>query len=1076
MPARINGLHFGRLLTAVSATACMGVGAFVHAQETQAPGFEEEVVVTGFRQSLKTALDAKRNATNVIDGIAAEDIGKSADQNIAEALQRVTGISISRQNGEGTTVTIRGTSADLNQVTLNGVPLTSSGENQSVNFSEFSSDILSSIEVIKTPSADHDEGSLGASVRLKSFKPLDSKKNKRSLEVQGRTNTLANNNEIDLKGADHKISLAFSEKLLDSRLGLSFVASQETNSGRQDEWDAQWWRALVGSNDPNRNEIFQGGVTNIRTGEIVNGYDYDGDGTISDSEKRIIARQPQQVQYRYELNKRDRDSYTTTFQFLPTDRTDVQLDLTYTRQYIERDVNYISTTPDQSNKLAGEVFWDPETYDIVRNVRSATYDGITVGTVNRDRNPGVVRVHRDISGTVQTNKVVGLEIEHVQGDFTFTLSGGRSTSISDDDKFFQGRFGSLSRGNVLRSSGLQNGFICDDNSSNICYLYASARPNDPDGNTAIWFDRPEFFQFNLINLRDRYVEDSGDNVFFDVDWDTKFGPITSIEAGIKWSSRVKDLRSTTDQFDAEELGAESTFNGQTLAQYATGQSTAPDWGEGLGFRRDQITDGWVQIDVEKLAEAAVSGTLSQQLGVSLRPEADGRDTRHIEQDVRGAYIMANFDFFDRITGDVGVRYVETELFSWGYTGFNYSDINFFNDANIAELGSIDAIRAAYGENTEPGNKNGDPADYYLEAEHSYNNVLPSLNLNFLLADDLILRFAASKTIARPRLDDLKPGFTVNENPFSSFSTATAGNPYLNPYKSTNLDLSLEWYFAEGSLLSATLFNKDIEDFAEESNVLYHLRDIRSEFYDGPNLRPASDVTYVPDLENLLLSISNSVDNEQPNCMPSRESDASSPRGPTGCEIVSLKQSRNGKGGYVRGAELTFQHNFTYLPSILGDTGVSANYTYSDSLAEAEFEPGANGVLQQVFPESPFLQTSEHTVNATLFWERDNHLIRLAYNSRSDFLRSRAERDGTAAWVEGFDTLDLSATMKVNKYLSLNFQAINLTDTVTREYNTSISADSGLPVESATLGDQPTHRTSNLINTGTTYRLGARMTF
>ena len=1061
MPMKIVKYSSGQLATAMSILALFGATSSVYAQqesEAASSGFEEEVVVTGFRQSLQNALNAKRNASNVVDAIAAEDIGKSADQNIAEALQRVTGISISRQDGEGTRITVRGTSADLNQVTLNGVTLTSSGESQGVNFSEFSSDILSSIEVIKTPSADHDEGSLGGTVRLKGFKPLEVKKDRRSLEVQGRTNTLARGKDIDnLAGGDHKISLAFSEKLWDDRFGISFVAAQETSTGRTDRWEAPFWRALSSVNFPN-------GVTNIKTGEEINVYDFDGDGV----DDPLVGRQPQQVRYRYDLNNRDRDSYSATFQFLPTDRTDIQLDLTYNEQRLTRDSNFVANTPFPSNNLPENLWWSPETYDVVRNIRVA----------GNARNPGVVRIHRDVNATKQSTEVAALSIEHIEGDFTFTLSGGRSQSKSKDDYFIRTRFGAIdgrsNQGPGLRGS--ESGFICDDKRTEFCYLHA--RASVAGGPLVSWFDNPELFLLNTLETRDRGTNDVSDSVFFDVDWDLQAGPLASLEAGVKWSSRENNNRNSEFSYNVGDLELQDAPRDLVLSRFSTGQSTPSDWGEGLGFRRDEVTNGWTQIDVFGVRDYALTGGLDRG---TIERDANDRDSYIVQQDVSAGYIKGNFEFFDWITGDIGVRYVKTDVDISGSSGINYFNTPYLTGDNITYFGSEAAAIAFLGGetlSTEPGNIRlpEDPEDFAAEGSHSYTNVLPSLNLNFLLTNELILRFAASKTIARPRINDLQPGFEINEQPFQSYSNGRVGEPKLNPYKSTNLDLSLEWYFSQDSLLSVALFNKDFTDFAERSRKLYHWRDVRDQYYENGVIRPAADQSYIPTANEILLDYRNAVNNVQPDCMPSRETNLQAPRGDRGCDIVNIVQPRNGKGGYVRGMELTFQHNFTYLPSFLGDTGVSTNYTYADSRADEESEDDGAGNSRVVFPESPFQDTSKHTYNATLFWERDGHLVRLAYNSRSDYLTSRSVQEGNASWVEGFDTLDLSAAVKVNKYLSINFQAINLTDTVTREYMTSILDDSGIPLEPAALGDQPTHRTSQLENSGTTYRIGARMTF
>ena len=145
---------------------------------------EEEVVVTGIRASLENAADIKREASGVVDAISAEDIGKFPDANLAESLQRITGVSIDRANNEGAQITVRGFGPNFNLVTVNGrqLPVTSSPEQESIasatqsrgfNFNELASESVSAVEVYKTARADLPTGGLGATVNIKTARPLD---------------------------------------------------------------------------------------------------------------------------------------------------------------------------------------------------------------------------------------------------------------------------------------------------------------------------------------------------------------------------------------------------------------------------------------------------------------------------------------------------------------------------------------------------------------------------------------------------------------------------------------------------------------------------------------------------------------------------------------------------------------------------------------------------------------------------------------------------------------------------------------------------------------------------------------
>lgn len=166
------------LLAGISlASVMLGCSVQAHAQDvaaeqsSDAPASEDGIVVTGVRASLSSAQSIKRNSDVIVDSIVAEDIGKLPDRNVAEALQRITGIQVQRQYGEGSSVAIRG----LTQVRteLNGRDIfTASGANQ-LNLEDIPSELLSGIDVYKNPSADLIEDQLSGTINFRTRKPFD---------------------------------------------------------------------------------------------------------------------------------------------------------------------------------------------------------------------------------------------------------------------------------------------------------------------------------------------------------------------------------------------------------------------------------------------------------------------------------------------------------------------------------------------------------------------------------------------------------------------------------------------------------------------------------------------------------------------------------------------------------------------------------------------------------------------------------------------------------------------------------------------------------------------------------------
>jgi iron complex outermembrane receptor protein len=151
----------------------------------------EEVVVTGIFQSVKTSMEKKRNSDVIADGIASEDLGKFPDQNVAESLQRITGVSIDRDGGEGRSVTVRGFGPEFNAVLYNGRALATEGEGRDFSFDILAADIISGADAYKTNTASILAGGIGATINLSTAKPMDQGGLRTAFTVKGTQDTLA---------------------------------------------------------------------------------------------------------------------------------------------------------------------------------------------------------------------------------------------------------------------------------------------------------------------------------------------------------------------------------------------------------------------------------------------------------------------------------------------------------------------------------------------------------------------------------------------------------------------------------------------------------------------------------------------------------------------------------------------------------------------------------------------------------------------------------------------------------------------------------------------------------------------
>ena len=202
-----------------------------HAENDREP---EEVVVTGIRASLDKSLEIKRGATGVVDAMVAKDISDFPDLNIAESLQRMTGVTISRVEGEGHEISVRGLAPQFTNVTINGFPIMSGEGGRDVDFDVFASELFSAVRLMKTPSADLTEGGMAATVDLKTARPFDYNGFTASASVQGTYTTLTDSTKP-------RVSALLSDTFLDGTLGALVSFAYSDREARLDSIEGFRW-------------------------------------------------------------------------------------------------------------------------------------------------------------------------------------------------------------------------------------------------------------------------------------------------------------------------------------------------------------------------------------------------------------------------------------------------------------------------------------------------------------------------------------------------------------------------------------------------------------------------------------------------------------------------------------------------------------------------------------------------------------------------------------------------------------------------------------------------------------------
>lgn len=212
----------------------------------------EEIVVTGTRAALHQSLAQKRHADDIRDVMTATDVGSFPDQNLAEAVQRLPGVAITRDRGEGQFVTVRGLPPELNRISWNGITMPSSGDDRAVPLDIFSADLFGELAVVKSLSADMDIGALGGSVDLQTPSPLELPDNTLGVTGTGFFNDLA-------EEASPEVAVLTSNRFAQDRFGLAAGITYSDRDTRQDSMESGGWNPVgdfFPTGDPEIDELF----------------------------------------------------------------------------------------------------------------------------------------------------------------------------------------------------------------------------------------------------------------------------------------------------------------------------------------------------------------------------------------------------------------------------------------------------------------------------------------------------------------------------------------------------------------------------------------------------------------------------------------------------------------------------------------------------------------------------------------------------------------------------------------------------------------------------------------------------
>lgn len=690
-------------------------------------------------------------------------MGKFPDLNLAEALQRLPGVAIQRDNGEGRTIQIRGLGSDFVRVLLNGVPLSTASSGRSVDFDVFPSELFTRVSVNKTAKASDIEGGISGVVNLRNARPFDFHNEGLtvSASLQMGYNSLSEN--WDPRG--HVLA---TQTFNDGKFGLLAGIAVSERNYRVDaqetlDWGAAGFGGVIRGYNFNVDDygipINESGLQSslhedwIAQGERRSIGDIRADPTVDvDSGALEKVRLPRLQRTDLQQGFRDRTGYVLAAQFRPHDRLQFNFDYFNTEldEFQERHeldvelrnqadlipINFVEVSPDNTllrgtlgnadrRSESREIAFNDQFEQISTSMKWNVNDLVTVNAA----------LAANSSEYVNRQQTYLYEIK--DSTITFDYTVGLIPAIA-------------SNVDVLDPNNYNNAFVNVDSSGNLT----------TDGSGT---DIPSI---SLVRNRVRSQEE--DNVSFHLD--TTIGDdAKNLKVGFAYDGFERNENNRDRNFGPTTLFNE--FSGGRAITNEAGTKLLSDFASGFGDILNQ-PDGAVAdhviADFPSLNQHFNGGNRAVQESAVAGPN----DTPSVEEESMGLYLEVNTvsEFLGKdLRFNAGVRGIRT---------FQTSQ-----------------------------NKTPDGAEIFIERD--YTNILPSFNLAWDARDDVVLRLSGGQTMTRPSMTQLQAATS-----FSSDFTASSRNPFLNPFLSDQVDLTAEYYYAEDSLFAFNFFYKSINGFIE----------------------------------------------------------------------------------------------------------------------------------------------------------------------------------------------------------------------------------------------------------------------
>ena len=896
--------------TGIGCALLLSVGTTTVAMAAEGDNIEE-VVVTGIRHGIEDAIEIKKGNDSIVEAISAEDIGKLPDTSIADSISRLPGLTSQRAEGRASAISLRGTDPGFTTALLNGREQVSTGDNRSIEFEQYPSELLSAVVVYKTPDSGLIGQGLAGTIDLRTTRPLNYGRRTMAFNLRGEANSHDDlGADSDEKG--YRASFSYIDQFADDTIGVTFGVARLVSplatrgAGTYEPWHAN---GTPGAGDANPT-----GVVNPGVGP---------DTFVTDG-----------IKVRTDMGENRRDGAMAALQWRPSENFTSIFDVYYTRR--EQRDNARSLEVNLGGYPApccDGTFPDNTEFGYANPViRDNT-------VVSADLLQRVPLARNFLFKTQDKILALGWNNEWLAGDWTFTADVSHSKAKRNEQQYeTNAQIAPLTNAPAGTPRNIYDTGTFAINNDGMPQLHFNNNYADP----ALVQVGPTIYGAGYSKIP--RITDELTSGRLDVGYQLNRFWMSDLVFGVNYADREKDKNQPEGGLNTIGGGyfqiAPEHLEGPTNLSYAgAGNALAWDVPEVLGAYYQPIvygsptTPGFDYLIgknwnvTEKVTTGFVRGSLDHELSSSVT-----------------------------LRGNVGVQLVNT-------------------DQNSTATQKVNGV-------VEP-----------FEDGKDYTDVLPAINLAFMLPSDQAVRVGIARELARARMDQLKASSEIGYDSATGQPGGTGGTPLLDPWRANAFDLSYEKYLGSGAYLSAAAFYKDLKTY------IYNQTDQNADFSELLGDLPP--------------------DYFQPGVTP----------------VTTGKFTRplNGKGGNLKGIELSTSLTGDLLAPALSGFGVILSYAHTESSITIQDPPGNNFITGNGLGEIPLPGLSEDVWSATLYYENYGFSARIGTRARSKYIGevTNFANDRALKYVKGDQITDAQIGYEFGpgrlQGLSLLFQINNLTD-------------------------------------------------